>query len=61
LEAVSAAGFEMLTKRMANEIASCRSPREQLFALLRAYVDYGVENPARANRRSNLTRIGVQF
>ena len=38
LEAVSAAGFEMLTTRMANEIASCRSPREQLFALLRAYV-----------------------
>src|SRR3984893_3590687 len=46
LEAVSAAGFEMLTKRMANEIAGFHSPREQLFALLRAYVDHGVENAA---------------
>ena len=46
LEAVSAAGFEMLTKRMANEIAGFHSPREQLFALLRAYIDHGVENPA---------------
>ena len=46
LAAVSGAGFEMLTKRMANEIAGFRSPREQLFALLRAYIDHGVENPA---------------
>jgi AcrR family transcriptional regulator len=46
LEAVSAAGFEMLTKHMANEIAGFHSPREQLFALLRAYIDHGVENPA---------------
>jgi len=46
LEAVSAAGFEMLTKRMTNEIAGFHSPREQLFALLRAYIDHGVENPA---------------
>jgi hypothetical protein len=36
----------MLTKRMASEIAGFRSPREQLFALLRAYIDHGVENPA---------------
>ena len=36
----------MLTERMANEIASFRNPREQLFALLRAYIDHGVENPA---------------
>src|ERR1700686_3447518 len=46
LAAVSAAGFEMLTKRMAHEITGFRSPREQLFAMLRAYIDHGVENPA---------------
>jgi AcrR family transcriptional regulator len=46
LAAVSAAGFEMLAKRMANEIAGLRSPREQLFAMLRAYIAHGVENPA---------------
>jgi AcrR family transcriptional regulator len=46
LAAVSAAGFEMLTKRMAREIAGFRNPREQLFAMLRAYIDHGVENPA---------------
>jgi AcrR family transcriptional regulator len=46
LAAVSASGFEMLTKRMAREIAGFRSPREQLFAMLRAYIDHGVENPA---------------
>ena len=46
LAAVSAAGFEMLTKRMASEIAGLGSPREQLFAMLRAYIDHGVENPA---------------
>src|ERR1700737_297091 len=46
LAAVSAAGFEMLTKRMAHEIAGFRSPREQLFAMVRAYIDHGVENPA---------------
>ena len=46
LAAVSAAGFEMLTKRMGHEIARHRDSREQLFAMLRAYVDHGVENPA---------------
>jgi AcrR family transcriptional regulator len=46
LAAVSAAGFEMLAKRMAGRIASGGSPRGQLFAMLRAYVDHGVENPA---------------
>ena len=46
LAAVSAAGFEMLTKRMANEMARLSDPREQLFALLRAYINHGVENPA---------------
>src|SRR4029077_14912581 len=46
LAAVSAAGFEMLTKRMTNEIAEVVNAREQLFAMLRAYIDHGVENPA---------------
>ena len=46
LAAVSAEGFELLTKRIAKEVAGFRSPREQLFALLRAYVDHGVENTA---------------
>jgi AcrR family transcriptional regulator len=46
LAAISAAGFEMLTKRLAREIASFASPREQLFAMLRAYIAHGVENPA---------------
>jgi AcrR family transcriptional regulator len=46
LAAVSAAGFEMLTKRMAREMARLTDPREQLFAMLRAYIDHGVENPA---------------
>ncbi len=44
--AVSAAGFEMLTKRMAREIAGIGDARKQLFAMLRAYIDQGVENPA---------------
>ena len=44
--AVSAVGFEMLTKRMAREIAGRRDAREQLFAMLRAYIDQGIENPA---------------
>jgi AcrR family transcriptional regulator len=46
LAAVSAAGFEMLTQRMAQATASLDKPREQLFAMLRAYIDHGVENPA---------------
>lgn len=46
LAAVSAAGFEMLAKRMANEMAGLDNPREQLFAALRAYIDHGVDNPA---------------
>lgn len=46
LAAVSAAGFEMLTKRMARVIAGVGNAREQLFAMLRAYIDHGVENPA---------------
>lgn len=46
LAAVSAAGFEMLTKRMTREVAGLGSARGQLFAMLRAYIDHGVENPA---------------
>jgi AcrR family transcriptional regulator len=46
LAAVSAAGFEMLVKRMASDMARLANPREQLFAVLRAYIDHGVENPA---------------
>src|SRR4029079_8174822 len=38
LAAVSAAGFETLTKRMTREIAGLDSAREQLFAMLRAYI-----------------------
>ena len=44
--AVSAAGFEMLTKRMVRESTGLRDAREQLFAMLRAYIDQGIENPA---------------
>jgi AcrR family transcriptional regulator len=46
LAAVSAAGFEQLTDRMAGEIGGLSNARKQLFALLRAYIDHGVENPA---------------
>jgi AcrR family transcriptional regulator len=46
LAAVSAAGFEMLAKRMTREIVGFGNAREQLFAMLRAYIDHGVENPA---------------
>ena len=46
LAAVSAAGFETLTKRMAREMARLQNPRQRLFAMLRAYIDHGVENPA---------------
>src|SRR4029077_8502810 len=46
LVAVSAAGFVILATRMASETARFGSPREQLFAMLRAYIHHGVENPA---------------
>ena len=46
LAAVSAAGFETLTKHMEREIAGLDNARERLFAMLRAYIDHGVENPA---------------
>src|ERR1700749_1513131 len=46
LAAVSAAGFETLTKRMGIETAKGGTPRAQLMAVLRAYIQYGVNNPA---------------
>src|SRR5688572_25145794 len=46
LAAVSADGFERLAKRMAGEMARRGDPRQKLFAMLRAYIDHGVENPA---------------
>ena len=46
LAAVSAAGFELLTQRMAREIENHAHARGQLFAVLRAYIDHGVDNPA---------------
>src|SRR5215467_7495165 len=46
LAAVSAAGFEALTKRMTREVAGHSHARAQLFAMLRAYIQHGVENPA---------------
>jgi AcrR family transcriptional regulator len=49
LAAVSAAGFETLTKHMVHKTAGLSNPREQLFAMLRSYVDHGVENPALYN------------
>src|SRR3982074_2759335 len=49
LAAVSAAGVETLTKRMTTEIAGLDNAREQLFAMLRAYIAHGVENPALYN------------
>src|SRR6202165_723000 len=44
LAAVSAAGFEALVKRMGVEAVKSSHPRAQLFAMLRAYVRYGVDN-----------------
>ena len=46
LAAVSAAGFEALTKRMIAEAAKASNPRARLMAVLRAYIHYGVDNPA---------------
>jgi AcrR family transcriptional regulator len=46
LAAVSAAGFEVLTRRMAREIAGFRDPQARLSAMMGAYVHHGVENPA---------------
>src|SRR6266545_4680115 len=51
LSAVSAGGFEMLTKRMAREIGRHGNARERLFAMLRAYIDHGggIADPASRN------------
>src|ERR1700754_3231670 len=46
LAAVSAAGFEALTKRMMGEITPHSNARAQLFAMLSTYIRHGVENPA---------------
>ena len=46
LAAVSAAGFDLLTKRIADQIARVGNPRAQLFTILRTYIRFGVENPA---------------
>src|ERR1700674_4578267 len=46
LSAVSAPEFEALTKRMGVEAAKAGNPRAQLMAVLRAYIHYGVNNPA---------------
>src|ERR1700687_6029899 len=46
LAAASATGFEALAERMGTEMARLGNPRAQLFALLRTYIPYGVENPA---------------
>ena len=44
--AVSTAGFEALTERMSDELVAHRNARARLFAMLRAYIHHGVENPA---------------
>jgi AcrR family transcriptional regulator len=46
LAAVSTAGFELLTNRMSEKSATLSNARTQLFAMLRAYIHHGVENPA---------------
>ena len=46
LAAVSAVGFELLAKRMAEATSELDSPRQRLAAMARAYVCGGVGNPA---------------
>ena len=46
LAAVSTAGFERLSQRMSNTMTGHGNARAQLFAMLRAYIQHGVENPA---------------
>ncbi|MDI7862619.1 TetR/AcrR family transcriptional regulator [Rhizobiaceae bacterium n13] len=46
LAAVSAVGFELLAKQMADATKEHDSPRERLAAMARAYVRGGVNNPA---------------
>jgi AcrR family transcriptional regulator len=46
LAAVSAIGFELLAKRMAEATNEIESPRQRLSAMARAYVFGGITNPA---------------
>jgi AcrR family transcriptional regulator len=46
LAAVSAVGFELLAKRIADATAGLNNPRARLSAIARNYVRHGVENPA---------------
>lgn len=46
LAAVSAAGFDLLAKRMTEAVQGHNNPRARLFAMARDYVRHGVENPA---------------
>jgi AcrR family transcriptional regulator len=46
LAAVSAVGFELLAKRIAEATAGLSNPRARLSAMARDYVRHGVENPA---------------
>jgi AcrR family transcriptional regulator len=46
LAAVSAVGFELLAKRMAEATKDLDNPRQRLAAMARAYVRGGVNNPA---------------
>jgi AcrR family transcriptional regulator len=46
LAAVSAAGFELLAKRITDATERLSNPRARLAAIARAYVRHGVENPA---------------
>ncbi|KAA0685938.1 WHG domain-containing protein, partial [Neorhizobium sp. P12A] len=46
LAAVSAVGFELLAKRMAEATKELHDPRDRLAAMARAYVQSGVDNPA---------------
>src|SRR6185369_8605573 len=46
LAAVSVVGVALITKSMSDKIAGLSNARAQMFAMLRAYVQHGVENPA---------------
>ena len=46
LAAVSAAGFELLAKRIVDATERVSNPRARLAEIARAYVRHGVENPA---------------
>jgi AcrR family transcriptional regulator len=46
LAAVSAAGFDLLARRINNARQGLSTPRARLFAMARDYVRHGVENPA---------------